>query len=136
MKGTGLIVDKNDVSEEFEFEGPIDLFRISFHLADTPSKNGTLVKTIQFKDYIFEFDTSKITIKTSESKKALSTADLKTWLKEAFIESVKKFKDETVYSDPAVMFKLPVTSIAPLFGVYYLAMMADDVLFNEKFIEF
>lgn len=60
FKGTGSIVDKNDVSEQFEFEGPIDLFRLSFHLVANTTKLGTASKTIALKDYNFDVDISKI----------------------------------------------------------------------------
>lgn len=34
------------------------------------------------------------------------------------------------------MFKLPITSIVPLFGIYYASLTADSAKFTEKFIEF
>jgi hypothetical protein len=34
------------------------------------------------------------------------------------------------------MFKLPLTSIIPLFGIYYGSATADNVIINDKYIEF
>lgn len=34
------------------------------------------------------------------------------------------------------MFKLPLSSIIPLFAIYYGSLTADDVIFTDKYIEF
>lgn len=47
-----------------------------------------------------------------------------------------KIKDDSIYANPEIMFKLPITSIVPLFGIYYLSLTSDDVIFSNKFIEF
>ena len=61
LTGTGSIVDKNDVSQQFEFEGPIDVLRLSFHLIDKELK-GFTGKVLEFQDYNLEVDTSKIKV--------------------------------------------------------------------------
>ena len=51
-------------------------------------------------------------------------------------KAIVKVKDDALFANPEIMFKLPITSIVPLFAIYYATLTADKADFNEKFIEF
>lgn len=44
-------------------------------------------------------------------------------------------KHDALYANPEIMFKLPLTSIIPLFAIYYASLTADNIIFGEKYIE-
>jgi hypothetical protein len=66
LTGYGTLVKKSsnesDEGERFEFESPIDLFRLSFHFVNLTGKDGKPQRTIDYKEHIFDFDGSKIKI--------------------------------------------------------------------------
>jgi hypothetical protein len=52
------------------------------------------------------------------------------------VNALSKLKHDAIYANPEIMFKLPLTSIIPLFGIYYGSATADNVIINDKYIEF
>lgn len=134
MKGKGLVFNKGEEAGEFEFLGPIDLLRLEFHMVEQVTKLNTSSKVIDYKDLIFDVDTSKLVVKGENE--ALQTDMFKNWLKDHMKAALVGVKHAALYTNPEIMFKVPITSIVPLFGLYYASLTADKAEFNEKFIEF
>lgn len=52
------------------------------------------------------------------------------------VEEVKAIKDKVIEGDQDTISKLPILSLAPVFGLFYATYGAEKVTFSDTFVEY
>ena len=88
----------NAGSESFEFEGPIDMLRLTFEFKVAPeTEYATTGKILDIKSFDFTVDGSKVQIKATGDKQALFEdhhhgQQIRKWIEESLTKAVNNIK--------------------------------------------